>query len=103
LAERLDAEISPSVPWQVIADLFGILVWTTSDNGTALFRTAEDWLRQADDLRRVRVALHLDAYPFLDKAEMEQVLTQAAARHHEVVERCHELIASRQQLDEKPA
>ncbi|MFD3165350.1 hypothetical protein [Herpetosiphon sp. NSE202] len=37
LAERLDAAIADTWPWEVVADLFGMLIWQTSDNGGALF------------------------------------------------------------------
>ena len=38
LAERLYAAIPIECPWEVVADLFGILQWSTSDNGAALSR-----------------------------------------------------------------
>jgi hypothetical protein len=98
LAERLYAVIPSECPWEVIADLFGILVWSTSDNGAALSRAAEGWLRAGEDLRRIRVALHLDSYPFLDRSEMEQVLKDVASKHPEVAARCDELIGSRRRL-----
>lgn len=100
LAERLYGEIPYEIPWEVVADLFGILTWSTSDNGTALGRKTEEWLRSGEDLRRVQVALHLDAYPFLDRSEMERVLNQIAVRHPEVAEVCKNLVDSRRQLKE---
>ena len=100
LVERLYAEIVPDVPWEVVADLFGILIWSTNDNGAALMRQAEEWLRRADDLRAIRIALHLDVYPFLDRAEMERVLDLVAARHPAMAECCREMIASRRASQE---
>jgi hypothetical protein len=100
LAERLYAAIPSACPWEVVADLFGILQWSTCDNGAALDRAAEGWLRTGEDLRRVRVALHLDSYPFRERSEMERVLRDVAARHPEVAARCDELIASRRRLPE---
>lgn len=100
LAERLCAAIPSEWPWEVVADLFGILQWSTSDNGAAISRAAERWLRGGEDLRRIRVALHLDAYPFLDRLEMERVLREVAARHPEVAARCDELIEARRKLPE---
>ncbi len=35
LADRLISEIPADIPWEVVADLFGILEWSTSDNGAA--------------------------------------------------------------------
>lgn len=100
LAERLYAAIPSDCPWEVVADLFSLLEWSTSDNGSALQRAAEGWLRTGDDLRRIRVALHLDVYPFLDRAEMEEVLQGVAVRYPAVAERCSELIESRRRLPE---
>ena len=99
-AERLSGAIPIEYPWEVIADLFGILPWSTSDNGAALGRATGCWLRAGEDLRRIRVALHLDSYPFLDRSEMEQVLRGVAARHAEVAARCDELIEASRQLME---
>jgi hypothetical protein len=98
LAERLYAAIPIECPWEVIADLFGILLWSTSDNGAALSRATEGWLQAGEDLRRMRVALHLDSYPFLDRSEMEQVLREVATRHPEVAARCNELVEARRKL-----
>jgi hypothetical protein len=98
LAERLYAAIPDDCSWEIVADLFGILEWSTDDNGAALRRAAEGWLRDSDDLRRIRVALHLDTYPFLDRTEMERVLRDLAAHYPEVAVRCGELIESRRRL-----
>lgn len=98
LAERLYAAIPIACPWEVVADLYGILEWSTSDNGAALSRATEAWLRANEDLRRMRIALHLDSYPFLDRSEMEHVLGEVATMHPEVAARCNELIQTRRRL-----
>lgn len=98
LAERLYAAIPGDCPWEVVADLYGIMQWSTSDNGAALSRVAERWLRDGCDLRRVRVALHLDTYPFLDRGEMERVLGDIAVRYPVLATRCRELMESRGRL-----
>jgi hypothetical protein len=100
LAERLYAAIPVDCPWEVVADLFAILIWSTSDNGTAICRATEGWLRAGENLRRMRVALHMDTYPFLERAEMERVLRGVAARHPEVAPKCDELIEARRKLPE---
>lgn len=102
LAERLLEAISEECPWEVVADLLGILCWQTTDNGAELMRSAEEWLRAGDDLRRVRIALHMEAYPFLDRAEMERVLLRVAFRLPAVAARCAELIAGRWRDDPAP-
>jgi hypothetical protein len=100
LAERLYREIPVEAPWQLVADLFSILLWQTSDNGAALSRTTEEWLVAGNDRRQIHIALHLDSYPFLDREKMEAVLGQIADRHPEAAERCRELIASRRLVGE---
>ena len=100
LAERLYSAIPSECPWKVVADLFGILQWATTDNGAALSRAAEGWLRTSKDPRKIRVALSLETYPFLDRTEMEQVLRDVAARHPDVAARCVELIEARRKLRE---
>lgn len=100
LAERLYSAIPDECPWEVVADLFGILQWTTTDNGAALGRAAEVWLRTSEEPRKIRVALSLESYPFLDRTEMEKVLRDVAARHPDVATRCAELIEARRKLRE---
>jgi hypothetical protein len=95
LASRVADEVPRSVPWEVVADLLGILVWTTSDNGTRIRRQAEEWLREGHDMRKLQIALHLEAYPFDEREEMELVLEKLAEAHPEISERCRDLIQSR--------
>jgi hypothetical protein len=97
LADAVYEAASADTPWPRIADLLGFAIWQTKDNGGAIMRTAERWLRDTTDSRKAFVALHLDAYPFLDRAEMEQVLTEAAARFPEAAARCAEVIESRRE------
>ncbi len=83
-----------------MAQLFAILIWQTSDNGTALLATTNDWLREGTTLRRIQIALHLDVYPFRDRDEMVRVLEAIALRFPDVATRCEELIASRKRMKE---
>lgn len=64
LADRLIDDIHLGVHWEVAADILGILIWSTDDNGSSILRIAEKWLIEAQDLRRMQVALNLDVYPF---------------------------------------
>jgi hypothetical protein len=79
-----------------VADLFAILIWSTSDNGHELTETTEQWLLEAKDVRKVQIALHLDVYPFLDHSKMNEVLTKVASELPSVANRCNELIKSRE-------
>jgi hypothetical protein len=95
LARRLFDLIPVTAPIEVIGDLFGILIWSTSDNGSATVATAEAWLRENSDPRRMVVALSLGVFPFRDPVEMERVLADVAARHPELASRCSAVVASR--------
>jgi hypothetical protein len=100
LVARLYAAIPSTVPWEVVADLFGILIWSTSDNGHSLTTDTDAWLLDGNDLRKSLIALHLDTYPFRHRLEMEKVLTSLQARFPELAARCQSLVASRRLLPE---
>ena len=100
LADRLVAHISPDVPWEVAADVLGILIWSTSDNGASNMRAAERWLVEAKNVRQVRIAISLDVYPFKRRAEMRQVLEEVARIIPEVAATCAMLINERERLPE---
>src|SRR5690606_23462947 len=95
LADRLLSEIGTAVDWRVVADLFGILQWSTSDNGHSIAATTERWLRECDDERKVNIALSLDTYPFGDKAEMQAILEVVASKFPSSRNQCTRLIESR--------
>ena len=107
LAERLYKAIPRERPWQDVADLFGILIWSTSDNGRALTRTTEQWLIVAADVRQVQIALHLDVYPFSSPSSepgtMERVLGNVAAKFPEASQQCCELVESYRRLPQAGA
>jgi hypothetical protein len=100
LAERLDAAIPQTWPWDDVATLFTILLWWTDYNGAAVMRTIEGWLREGMNVRRIQIALHLNRYPFHDPDEMERVLSGIAQRFPEVADRCAELMTERTRLKE---
>jgi hypothetical protein len=100
LADRLINDIPLAVPWEVAADILGILIWSTDDNGSSIMRTAEKWLLEAQDLRRIKVALNLDGYPFKTYDQMQHVLTEVTQRFPEVDLLCKALIDSRARLPE---
>lgn len=95
LADRLYSEIPRSVPYEVVCDLFGLLAWRTNDNGASVTRAIENWLREGLDNRKLRIALHLEVYPFIDEHEMEEVLSGLADKNYTLAYRCRELIKNR--------
>lgn len=95
LANRLFAEIPRTVPEDLVVELFNLLAWQTNDNGAAMTREVETWLREQHDLRKLRIAMSLDVYPFPDAQEMYQVLSTLAAAIPEVAAMCQRLMTSR--------
>jgi hypothetical protein len=95
LTERLYQKIGLEWDWEIVADLFGILIWSTNDNGASIVETAEQWLLEGSDLRKINIALHLDAYPFAKKEQMQEVLSHLSTLYPEIAEHCSYLISSR--------
>lgn len=96
LAECLYNDIPEDCLWEVVADLFAILVWDVSDDGAAALLTATDqWLLKGNNLRKIKIALHLDIYPFRNEPKMREVLTDLASRYPAIAQQCNDFIASR--------
>jgi hypothetical protein len=101
LINRLYREIPRTVPFEVVCDLFNLLVWRTNDNGADASRSIEQWLRDGLDTRQLLIALNAGSYPFVDANEMEQVLLKLADRipfDLRIFNRCKYLIAERSKL-----
>ena len=99
IASRLYSDIEPYVSEHVISDLFGILLWSTSDNGCELMRTMENWLIEAQSERQIKIALSLEAYPFHDINKMEQVLKVISSKYPKLESLCNNTISSRKESD----
>jgi hypothetical protein len=96
IAGRLYQDISLEWEWEIVTDLFGILIWSLSDEGAeSLIDTTNNWLLEGNSLRKINIALHLDIYPFRKKKQMQEVLSWLAMRYPEIAERCSHLIFSR--------
>lgn len=98
IADRLVNEIPASIAWEVVADMLAMLIWVTADNGSEIMRSAERWLREGSDLRKINIGLALDAYPFADAGEMARVLDGIARAHPDVAAKCQELIDGRRKI-----
>ena len=101
LANRLFDQLAEEVNWEIIAELFNILLWETEDNGRTLTETIELWLQEAQERGRVWIALNLEVYPFLKETDMQKVLATVATRMPDMAERCYELIESRKKIEHK--
>lgn len=95
IADRLCDLVPPEISWQSLADVLGMWMWMTSDNGTAILQTAERWLEEATDERKCLIALNLDAYPFQNADQMRDVLLRVSLLSLELREQCLTLLASR--------
>ncbi|WP_444996283.1 hypothetical protein [Aliikangiella sp. IMCC44359] len=74
LSERIFNETPKNVPFEVIADILNIAIWNTSDNGSRIQNTAENWLRERKDSRKMLIALSLEILPFGNRAEAKEIL-----------------------------
>jgi len=102
LANRLFAEIPRDVPFEVVTDLLGILSWSGSDACVhEIGRTTEGWLKEGKDNRKLQIALHGEAYPFADIAEMERILSHLAQSNEHVRGRCLLLIEQRREQEKR--
>lgn len=100
LANRIFQDIPGEIPFELIVDLFNLLSWQTEDNGAAIARTVEQWLITGQDIRRLRIALNLDVYPFVDAQQMSRTLSVVAEKFPRLAGRCCHLIDSRQAAEE---
>ena len=101
MMEFLFANRAPSLPPQALADVFDQLIWCMADNGEALLKVREDWLR-SNDKPRVEIALAMnETYPFDDASEMEAVFSQISEKWPELSARCRQLMAARNEPDRK--
>lgn len=102
LADRLFDEIPYTVSWEIVADLLGILIWITKDDGAGITHSADDWLRAASDERKVHIALYLETFPFVDAEEMILVFSIVKDKFPDLKPRCDELIRERAKLQGDP-
>ena len=100
IADRVVDATPSAVPWSQIANILGIMIWSTTDNGAdGIVRAAESWLVDAKDERRAFVALHLDVYPFTDPSQMNVVLGRVSSIHPSLAETCKAMISSREKTN----
>jgi len=96
IVEFLCRDIKLEWQWEIIADLFAILIWSLNDaTAISLIETTEQWLLEGSDIRKIKIALHLDVFPFRKKEQMQTVLSSLARLYPEISQHCFHLIASR--------
>jgi hypothetical protein len=95
MMEFLHVNRAPGLPPEALADVFDQLIWCMADNGAALLKVREDWLR-SDDKSRVEIALAMnETYPFDEPSEMEKVFSQISAKWPELSARCQQIKGAR--------
>jgi hypothetical protein len=82
---------APNVPLDGLSDIFDRLCWCLDDEGDALLKVREEWLR-SDDRGRVEVALEMkDTFPFREATVMAEVFGRISSKWPELAARCREL------------
>jgi hypothetical protein len=92
VAEGLWKVIPADTSAVMVADLLSLWTWRTDDNGSAIMRTAEKWITNLDDPRRIEAALQMDGYPFLDPVERKRRLQLTQERYPHLSELCRPII-----------
>ena len=95
LAARLYSDIDLVVNWELVAKLFSILIWQTSDNGTALIKETEKWITDCENERKINIAINLDIFPFSDFNEMRLKLEKAVILFPSISKQSNYLINTR--------
>lgn len=93
LVSSLWADLPNGCPREDVADLLALWSWRTNDNGAAITRTLEGWIRECSDELKVWVALHQDAFPFVAHADRISHLATVAQTFPSLAPRCEALIA----------
>jgi hypothetical protein len=88
LANRVVEEVPRTVPFEVVSGLLSILIWSTSDNGGSITDSANLWLREQTDTRKVLIALNLEVIPFSSEGEAKQVLVPLMKSNYLVHSHC---------------
>lgn len=92
VAELLAGFVGPSRPRQVICEMLGILVWSTPDNGSAIFRTYDRWLRECSDEKKCWLALNGQVLVLSSATEAGQVLSKVIERYPSLTDSCRSQI-----------
>lgn len=92
LADHLWADLPANAAVHDIADLLSLWSWRAEDNGARILRTAERWIEEGRDSKKIEVALNLDAFPFLDDEVRVVRLVKIAAKFPQLAPRCQRII-----------
>lgn len=100
LVSNLWADLPDGCPREDVADLLALWSWRTNDNGAAIMRTLERWIRDCSDEMKVWVALHQEAYPFVAHSDRINHLAKVAKKFPLLAPRCEAMIAQSRQWEQ---
>lgn len=95
VADRLWQDLPAHYCVEDVADLLSLWCWRTDDNGTLIARAVERWIVECADENKVKVALSLDAYPFIDPDVCIANLKKAGTTFPALHARCERIILDR--------
>lgn len=88
IANRLWGLAGSSGRTEALSSLLGILVWQTSDNGSEIHSTLDQWLRDADCEAKCWIALHSEVYVLWSLEEASPVLSIVSAKFPDLANDC---------------
>ncbi|MEI7298168.1 hypothetical protein WCQ02_39305 [Paraburkholderia tropica] len=95
VADDLWQELPINYRVEDVANLLSLWCWRTDDNGTQIMRAVEHWIVECADENKIRVALSMDAYPFIDTDVCIANLKKAGTAFPALHARCEEIISDR--------
>jgi hypothetical protein len=103
LADRLMADIPPDWPTDDVADLFYLLhLWMSPPRarvvGASIAAMLKRWLREADDVRKLAVALRDMSFLIAAEKDGRDILVRVARRFPQFKRECERAIAVDRQL-----
>ncbi|MET3823163.1 hypothetical protein ACVK00_001958 [Burkholderia sp. PvR073] len=95
VADYLWQELPINYHVENVADLLSLWCWRTDDNGALIMRAVERWIVECADESKIKVALSMDAYPFIDPDVCIANLKKAATAFPALHARCEKIISDR--------
>jgi len=92
VAELLWADLPTTYRREDAADLLTLWAWRTKDNGAQIMRTLEGWVSECSDESKVWVALHQDAFPFIDHRNRIDHLLRVKSTFPALGQHCQSMI-----------
>jgi hypothetical protein len=91
--EFLVNNAAPALPPTGLAEIFDRMIWTLEDNGAGVLTTARQWLDDANDIVRIRIALAMkEGFLYEDRSSMLASFRRLTGRYPDVGERCNQIV-----------